>query len=286
MIIGISGKIGSGKDTIAEIIQYLLFCNNKHEVGLDNSFEEFRKIINKEWSKEEITIETSFEIRRFADKLKDIVCLFIDCTREQLEDREFKEKELGEEWTRYAYAIGHKDIYLNGEFTKEMISRFCSKEKYEEERITNWQTAYKSPLTPRLLLQLLGTNCGRDIIHPNIWINALMLNYRGESLGIDKYGVQTIKYPNWIITDVRFENEVKAIKDKGGIVIRVNRIYQYGKQALDNIKQIANQVFENEHPSETALDDYKDFDYIIDNDSDIQSLIEKIKIILKNENIL
>ena len=44
MIIGINGKIGSGKDTVAEVIQYLLFCNNKHEVGLNNSFEEFRKI--------------------------------------------------------------------------------------------------------------------------------------------------------------------------------------------------------------------------------------------------
>ena len=32
-------------------------------------------------------------------------------------------------------------------------------------------------LTPRKLLQLLGTDCGRDIIHPNIWVNALFADY-------------------------------------------------------------------------------------------------------------
>ena len=62
MIIGISGKINSGKDTVGEIIHYLLFRANKHEIGLDNSFEEFRKIINKDWNKEDITKETSFVI--------------------------------------------------------------------------------------------------------------------------------------------------------------------------------------------------------------------------------
>ena len=37
----------------------------------------------------------------FADKLKDSVGVMFGCTRKQLEDREFKERELGEEWTKY-----------------------------------------------------------------------------------------------------------------------------------------------------------------------------------------
>ena len=44
---------------------------------------------------------SNYQIKKFADKLKDIACLLIGCTREQLEDREFKEKELGEEWVAY-----------------------------------------------------------------------------------------------------------------------------------------------------------------------------------------
>ena len=53
-IIGISGKKTVGKNTIAKIINQL--TNNKYEE------------------------------KCFADKLKDIVCLLIGCTREQLED--------------------------------------------------------------------------------------------------------------------------------------------------------------------------------------------------------
>ena len=38
-------------------------------------------------------------------------------------------------------------------------------------------TIDKIKLTPRLILQLLGTDCGRDIIHPNIWVNSTMMAY-------------------------------------------------------------------------------------------------------------
>ncbi len=98
MIIGISGKINSGKDTVAQIWQWL---DSKSELPYID------------WIKENIyngydigglsmyQDEGSWKIKKFADKLKDIVCILIGCTREQLEDREFKEKELGEEWNKY-----------------------------------------------------------------------------------------------------------------------------------------------------------------------------------------
>ena len=71
-----------------------------------------------------------------------------------------------------------------------------------------------------------------------------------------------LEYPNWIITDVRFPNEAKAVKDRGGILIRINR-----------------PGFENtgDHLSEIALDDYKNFDTIIINDGTIEDLSKKIK---------
>ena len=40
------------------------------------------------------------------------------------------------------------------------------------------------------------------------------------------------------------------------------------------------------HESETALDNYEGFDYVIDNNSDIQSLIEHVKTILIKEKII
>lgn len=99
MIIGINGKIGSGKDTVGKIIQYLTVSDYKNV-----------KHILKERNQKEITIEEHFnsfverdykvkwQVKKFASKLKDIVCILIGCTREQLEDHEFKDKELGEQW--------------------------------------------------------------------------------------------------------------------------------------------------------------------------------------------
>ena len=131
-------------------------------------------------------------------------------------------------------------------------------------------------------MQLLGTECGRQIIHPNIWVNATFADYKekikelsGYSTGIDgefelsKYN----NYPSWIITDVRFPNEAKAIKDKGGILIRCERTYY----TEDKRYKIGFDPFEKEHPSETALDSYKDWDYVIKNDGSLEDLLTKVK---------
>lgn len=263
MLIAISGKIGVGKDLCAKIIQHLIYC----------------KYIEKELIYEDRFpipyIPDQFQIKKFAGKLKDIVCLLIGCTREQLEDQEFKNKELGEEWIRYAYANGHNDHYRNEGWTKSMNAVNCSKERYEEERRINWQTAYKTILTPRLLLQLIGTEYFRDIIHPNININALFSDYK--KIGFPPEPLESIcdkNYPNWIITDVRFENEAKAIKDRNGILIRVNRYNVLDHSNLNN------------HPSETDLDSYKDFDYIIENNESMEKLVEQVKQILIKEKII
>jgi len=193
-LIGISGKIGSGKDTLGIVIKNCA--------------------------------DSGYEIKKFADKLKDIACLLIGCTRRQLENREFKETPLGEEWDN---------------------------------------------LTPRKLLQLLGTECGREIIHPNIWVNALFADYVCDNCGQqecptdeeDTGQMIDSSFPNWIITDVRFPNEAQAIKDRGGIMIRIER---------PGVESHCG----GQHPSETALDNYN-FDYVIENEGSIDELIQKIK---------
>ncbi len=255
-LIGISGKIDSGKDTVFEIIQKLCLTNNG----------------------------PSWENKKFADKLKDIVCILLGCTREQLEDREFKEKVLGEEWN-----IVKLKLPFGTEF-KEINKIFNSIEEAHNYAIETGYTryeAYVKALTPRLLLQLLGTECGRDIIHPNIWVNSLFADYKSErqTLGGDGVWFTTDKdyinfgerfiSPNWIITDVRFPNEAQAIKDRGGIVIRVNRP-GYGTSITD---------LASAHPSETALDGFE-FDYTINNDGDLEKLISLVRDILEKENII
>ena len=275
MLIGISGKIGTGKDTVGKIIQYLI--NNLDKT--DISFEEFNRRLPA-FPKD---YKTPVEIKKFADKLKDTVCLWTGCTREQLEDHNFKDTEIGPDWVRYAKAIG----FGARDGKRIMWSNTCTKEEYEEEYKTNWQTAYKVNLTYRHLLQLLGTECMRNTIHLNGWVNALFSEYKSN---YNTYAGEVLKdsYPNWIITDMRFPNELEAVKVRGGITIRVERPVHKCEcttlEAEDCNKKCSKSV-KFEHESETALDGAI-FDYIIHNDGTIEDLIEKVRVILVEEKLL
>jgi hypothetical protein len=64
--------------------------------------------------------------------------------------------------------------------------------------------------TPRLMLQLWGTEVCRNGFHDDIWIASLENKMRKTS-------------DNIVISDVRFPNEIKAIHNAGGIVVRIKR---------------------------------------------------------------
>ena len=207
-----------------------------------------------DWLKNKHNLKSDVEIKKFADKLKDIVCLLIGCTREELENPKFKEKELGEEWGVWKVVKndgtqfgGIHENKKDAEFTLSICSW------------SNCQVVFEK-MTPRKMLQQVGTDLFRNQLHPNTWANATFADYQND---------------NWIITDVRFPNEAQAIKDRGGIIIRVERPNLLNNQNNINL----------EHISETSLDDYK-FNYYIYNDSSIKNLIEQIKNILIKEKLL
>ena len=277
-IISISGKIGTDKDTVAAIIQYLVWkdrIRRKEITSIHNTFEDFLNISSVGYKL------SGWEIRRFADKLKDIVCLLIGCTREQLEDRDFKEAELGEKWWYYKHNIEGKIL---------SIAEFDRINALNMNLLNSHYTLVKP--TPRLLMQLLGTNCGRIILHPNIWVNSLMIEYKAEDVGpvfSKKYYPNSnekdiiVKYPNWIISDTRFPNELKAVKDRNGVTIRITRP-DFVENALTGEK-FPVKVHRQEHESETALDN-SEFDYTIDNNGTIDDLRDKVEAILKQEKII
>jgi hypothetical protein len=70
--------------------------------------------------------------------------------------------------------------------------------------------------SPRYLAQTIGTEWGRDCVAKDIWVR-VMLN-RWETL-------QRIQPTSarMIVTDVRFDNEAEAIRDRGGFIFRVVR---------------------------------------------------------------
>lgn len=187
MIIGISGKIGSGKDTVGRIIQYLVAENNFKLKGHVTEYKDYtytlqeflqgKDIYNKIYTKdytESISEDSNWQIKKFAGKLKQIVSILTGIPVEDLEKQEVKDSYLSVEWAMYKYAIGF-NTDNNG--NKSMIMEWCDKEKYEEENRINWQTAYSYLPKVRELLQWIGTEAMRDVIHPNCWLNALFSEY-------------------------------------------------------------------------------------------------------------
>jgi hypothetical protein len=123
---------------------------------------------------------------------------------------------------------------------------------------SQWNDANNNPMTVRDLLQRLGTEAMRLGLHKNVWVNALFSDYQTES--------------NWIVTDTRFPNEIDACVNRGAITILVQR---------DSGNQIG-----TTHTSETALDQYDQWDYIIDNTGSVENLSRKVGEILRENPII
>ena len=105
-------------------------------------------------------------------------------------------------------------------------------------------------MTVREFLQKLGTAVRKEI-DPDFWVKALFNTYHNG---------------NVIIADVRFPNEAEAIKERGGKLIRIERP---GAGA-------------GNHISETALDDYKGWDIVIDNVGTLEDLFKVVKFHVQN----
>lgn len=65
-----------------------------------------------------------------------------------------------------------------------------------------------SSVTVRHALQTLGTEWGRELIDQDIWVNYVKRQIETED-------------QNFIVPDVRFENEAQMIRDLGGIIIHI-----------------------------------------------------------------
>jgi hypothetical protein len=193
---------------------------------------------------QELDKESNWQRKKWAGKLKQISSILTGISEDMFEDTDFKNTNLGPEWNATPCGkIGSK---------------------------------HKQPLTVREFLQRLGTDAIRDGLHTNAWVNALIADYKCsfclQSSGEHKACIKS-NYPNWIITDTRFPNEAEAIKNSGGIVIRVDRI---------SVSPI------NAHYSEIALDNW-DFDYYIDNsgtEDDLADRVNKFLETIVNKNYI
>jgi hypothetical protein len=110
-------------------------------------------------------------------------------------------------------------------------------------------------------LQQYGTENGREKYHPDIWI-------RGLDIQIETFCRRSHGDCLVIVCDVRFVNEADYIKQRGGILFRINSPNRSKSRYLReaNNDPIKYDLIST-HKSETELNDYK-FDHLINNDDD------------------
>jgi len=115
----------------------------------------------------------------------------------------------------------------------------------------------------RILLQLYGTDIFRKRVDSDYWVKR-MINKIKES-----------ENEVFIITDVRFPNEINMLCDESDFDVTSIRVE----------RDIDRSGSENEHTSETALDNFKEFTYIIDNNGTLEDLWNAMDVVydeLKN----
>lgn len=93
-------------------------------------------------------------------------------------------------------------------------------------------------------------------------------HYNGDRYWLERmlFRMRSIRDPEvLVITDVRYPNEAEVVKEAGGILLRVER-----KTGL-----------KDPHSSENLLDDFKEFDYRLDNNGTLEDLEEEVARIVR-----
>jgi len=128
--------------------------------------------------------------------------------------------------------------------------------------------------TPRLALQIVGTELFREHFHPKIWLDSLEHRYIAGG-----------QKPT-IITDCRFRNELAFIKQMGGFTIRVKRgddphwtelakqAQQGNDFAIQQLSDIGIHASEWDHTGVLV-------DFIIENNGTLEQLTDKVSSVAK-----
>jgi len=150
--------------------------------------------------------------------------------------------------------------------------------EWREQQDEWWTQRLGMPITPRYILQQWGTEVCRRGFHDDIWIASLENKLRTSKDHV-------------VISDCRFPNEIKAIKNAGGMVVRVKRGEEpewYDAAVSANAGEYGNMTWSisknklerlNIHASETAWVG-TNFDFVLYNNSSIDDLYSQVEVVL------
>lgn len=230
-IVGIKGFKGSGKDTVASMISYIL-----HNGITKASYDTWLLYHKNDF------IENDEIIIHFADKLKDDISEFCGIDRKLLDRQDVKEENY------YNFKTGI--VSTNIKDATYVVDK-CNDAILKYNDLSSYLVLYNNNVSIkiRVLLQYYGTN----IIRNHFWREAFIRYTMNKAFDIRNSKGQCI------IADARFDNdECKAIKQCGGMIIRVDR------------------KFNNNDNHESEQIKISQDDYVIDNTGTLVGLFYKV----------
>lgn len=204
-IVGIKGFKGSGKDTVASMISYIL-----HDCIMKANYDTWLLYHKNGF------VENDEIIIHFADKLKDDIAAFCNIDRKLLDRQDIKKENYYNFKTGIVSTnIKDTDRVINniGEINYDNLSTLL---------LLNTNVSIKI----RTLLQYYGTN----VIRNHFWHKAFINYTMNKAFDIRNSKGQCI------IADARFEDECMAIKYYGGKIIRVDRRVNNDNHESEQIK--------------------------------------------------
>lgn len=244
MIIGVSGKIGSGKDTLADYLRDVFL------IDLSSRY-------------------TYIGVKRFSGKLKEIVALLTNTTPEYCNSRDGKNHTI--KLSDVDWGLSGNPAILNAivdilvgkvpndqvvypGLTRNHVRNLLAMNLAQEfvfPKSVNGQVPIE--MTIGKILQIMGTEVVRSI-YENAWVEALLKDYTEDQV--------------WIVSDMRFPNELAGIRSaaasKGveSYLVRIERPNSGG----------ATEGRTQDHPSETALDQGVEWDFKVNNTGTLEDL--------------
>lgn len=202
-IVGIKGFKGSGKDTVASMISYIL-----HDGIMKASYDTWLLYHKNGF------VENDEIIIHFADKLKNDISEFCGIDRKLLDKQEIKEN--------YYYNFKTGIVSTNIKDIDCVINTVLEYDNLSTLLLLNNNVSIKI----RALLQYYGTN----VIRNHFWHEAFIRYTMNKAFDIKNSKGQCI------IADARFEDECMAIKYYGGKIIRVDRRVNNDNHESEQIK--------------------------------------------------
>lgn len=119
-----------------------------------------------------------------------------------------------------------------------------------------WSEKFNKEITPRWILQHFGTEVCRGTMLDSIWIDSFVARYKGNAT---------------VISDTRFVNEIKIIRNQGGKIVLIKR---------GDVPSREEMQASGAHQSEWDWIGCK-FDYVIENDGTLDELYQKVDAVIQ-----